>query len=75
MDETTENILLKKTGRNRLQIETIQKEIVLLKKEIKELKQSYQNLLILFEASGIEDREAYLRGEGTDDEHHENLST
>lgn len=68
MDETTENILLKKTGRNRLQIETIQKEIVLLKKEIKELKQSYQNLLILFEASGIEDREAYLRGEDTDDE-------
>ena len=63
MDETTEDILLKKTGRNRMAIEDLEKDIESFKKMIIELNRKLTSLTLLVEAAGIEDREKFLRGD------------
>ena len=63
MDETTEDILLKKTGRNRLAIEKMEKDLESLKKLVSELSKKITNVVLMVEAAGIEDREKFLRGE------------
>ena len=63
MDETTEDILLKKTGRNRLAIEKMEKDLESLKKLVSELSKKITNVVLMVEAAGIEDREKFLRGD------------
>ena len=63
MDETTEDILLKKTGRNRMKIEEMEKELEALKKLVSELSKKITNVVLMVEAAGIEDREKFLRGD------------
>ncbi|KKN03535.1 hypothetical protein LCGC14_1106760 [marine sediment metagenome] len=63
MDDTTEDILLKKTGRNRMAIEKMEKELEALKKLVSELSKKITNVVLMVEAAGIEDRESFLRGE------------
>ncbi|MBW8034175.1 MAG: hypothetical protein FVQ79_00470 [Planctomycetes bacterium] len=62
MDDTTEDILLKKTGRNRIAIEEMEKELEALKKLVSELSKKITNVVLMVEAAGIEDREKFLRG-------------
>ena len=63
MDDTTEDILLKKTGRNRIAIEEMEKELEALKKLVSELSKKITNVVLMVEAAGIEDREKFLRGD------------
>ena len=63
MDDTTEDILLKKTGRNRIAIEEMEKELEALKKLVSELNKKITSVTLMVEAAGIEDREKFLRGD------------
>ena len=63
MNDKVETILLKKTGENRMSIESIRDSLGVINNRLDKIDKRLTAAILLFESGEGQDREAYLRGE------------